>query len=57
VEPELTALVLATAQEPGHSVFLLRLDLPLEPGVDEAAAVAPLCFSEPPRRTDLALCS
>jgi hypothetical protein len=40
VDPELFDLFLAAAQELGHSAFVLRVDLPPELGVPEAAAVA-----------------
>jgi hypothetical protein len=43
LEPELTDRFLVAAQEKGHSVFLLKMDLPLEFGVPEAAAVV-LCY-------------
>jgi hypothetical protein len=36
------------------SVYVLRQDLSQEPGSDEAAAVAPCFFVEPPRRPHLA---
>jgi hypothetical protein len=54
MEPKLTDLFLTALQEQGYSFFLLLLDLPQVPGVDDALAVAPRCFAEPPRRTDLA---
>jgi hypothetical protein len=40
VEPELTDLFLTAVQGPGHSVFLLHVDLPLELGVPEVAVAA-----------------
>jgi hypothetical protein len=38
VEPELTDLFLAAVQGLEHSIFLLRVDMPLEHGVPEVAA-------------------
>jgi hypothetical protein len=43
LQPELTHLFLVAVQEQGHSFFLLRVDLPLEFGVPEAAA-SMLCY-------------
>jgi hypothetical protein len=45
LQPELTDRYFVAAQEKGHSVFLLKMDLPLEFGVPEASAVV-LCYLE-----------
>jgi hypothetical protein len=44
------------AKGPEPSVIPLRLNLPLQTGVDEATAVAPRCFSAQPRRRDMGWC-
>jgi hypothetical protein len=50
LQPELTDLFLVTVQEKGHSVFMLMMDLPLEFGVPEVAAVALCYLGAPPQR-------
>jgi hypothetical protein len=50
LQPELTDLFLVAVQEKGHSVFLLKMDLPLEFGMPKAAAVVLCYLGAPPRR-------
>jgi hypothetical protein len=51
LQSELTDRFLVAAQEKGYSVSLLKIYLPLEFGVPEAAAVVLCCLGAPRRST------